>query len=154
MWRGSRLGIGITDIDRHPANHSPEYRVYAAKQFFPSNGCIGSFCRQVRGIHYIPININSSSLDKMASTSQTTLWNAFSRKTSFFFWILIRSSLKFVPKGPIDNKAALAQVMTWRRKGDKLLPEPMPTQFTAYMRHSALIVPHIRVSESGQHWFR
>ena len=45
-------------------------------------------------------------------------------------------SLKFVPKGPIDNKSALVQVMAWCRTGDKPLPEPMLTQFTdAYMRH-------------------
>ena len=38
--------------------------------------------------------------------------------------------------GPIDNKAALVQVMAWRRTGDKPLPESMRTQFTdAYMRH-------------------
>ena len=52
------------------------------------------------------------------------------------FCILIRISLKFVPKGPIDNKWALVQVMAWRRIDDKPLPEPIPTQFTdAYMRH-------------------
>ena len=39
--------------------------------------------------------------------------------------ILIKISLKFVPKGPIDNKSALVQVMAWRRTGNKLLPEPM-----------------------------
>ena len=44
--------------------------------------------------------------------------------------------LKFVPMSPINNKAALVQVMAWRRTGDKPLPEPMMTQFTeAYMRH-------------------
>ena len=49
-------------------------------------------------------------------------------------FILIQISLKFVPKGPIDNKAALVQVMAWRRTDDKQLPEPMLTQFTdAYM---------------------
>ena len=32
--------------------------------------------------------------------------------TSFFIYILI--SLKFVPKGPIDNKSALVQVMACR----------------------------------------
>ena len=41
------------------------------------------------------------------------------------FCILIRMSLKFVPKGPIDNKWALVQVMAWRRSGDKPLSEPM-----------------------------
>ena len=38
--------------------------------------------------------------------------------------------MKFVPKGPIDNKPALVQIMAWRRIGDKPLHEPMPTQFT------------------------
>ena len=31
--------------------------------------------------------------------------------------ISIKISLKFVPKGPIDNKPALAQVMAWCRTG-------------------------------------
>ena len=51
-------------------------------------------------------------------------------------WILIQFSLKFLPKGPIDNKLALVQVMAWHRTGDKPLPEPMLAQFTdAYMWH-------------------
>ena len=50
--------------------------------------------------------------------------------------ILIRITLKVVPKGPINNKSALVQVMAWRRTGDKPLPEPMLDEFTdAYMRH-------------------
>ena len=50
--------------------------------------------------------------------------------------IPIQTSLKYVLKSPIDNKAALIQVMAWRRTGDKTLPEPMMTQFIdAYMRH-------------------
>ena len=50
--------------------------------------------------------------------------------------ILIQISLKFVPRGPIDNKPALVQIMAWRRPGDKPLSEPMLTQFTyAYMPH-------------------
>ena len=50
--------------------------------------------------------------------------------------ILIRISLKFVPKDPIDNKSALVQVMVWRRTRDKGLPEPMLDEFTdAYIRH-------------------
>ena len=52
------------------------------------------------------------------------------------FYIAIQISLKFIPKGPIDNFATLVQVMAWRRTGDKPLPEPMLTQFTdAFMRH-------------------
>ena len=54
--------------------------------------------------------------------------------------ILIRISLKFVPKSPIDNKQALVQVMAWCQIGDNPLPELMLTPFTdAYMRHSGEI---------------
>ena len=50
--------------------------------------------------------------------------------------ILIKNSLKFVPRSPIDNKAALVQIIAWRQTGDKPLPESMVTQFhNAYMRH-------------------
>ena len=45
-------------------------------------------------------------------------------------------SLKFVPKGSIDNKLALFQVMAWCRIGDKPLSEPMLTRFAdSYMWH-------------------
>ena len=53
-------------------------------------------------------------------------------------WILIKISLKFVPKGPINNIPALVQIMAWRQTGDKPLSEPMMAQFNdTYMRHSA-----------------
>ena len=39
--------------------------------------------------------------------------------------ISINNSLKFVPKGPINNIPALVQIMAWRRPGDKPLSEPM-----------------------------
>ena len=39
--------------------------------------------------------------------------------------ILIEISLKFVPKGPINNNPALVQIMAWRHPGDKPLSEPM-----------------------------
>ena len=40
-------------------------------------------------------------------------------------WISLTFSLKFVPKGPINNIPTLVQIMTWRRQGDKPLSEPM-----------------------------
>ena len=40
-------------------------------------------------------------------------------------WIPIKISLKFVPKGPINNIPALVQMMVWRRPGAKPLSEPM-----------------------------
>ena len=49
--------------------------------------------------------------------------------------IPIEISFKFVPRSPIDDKAALVQVMAWRQTGDKPFPEPMLTQFTdAYIQ--------------------
>ena len=40
-------------------------------------------------------------------------------------WISIKVSLKFVPKGPINNIPSLVQIMAWRLPGDKPLSEPM-----------------------------
>ena len=40
-------------------------------------------------------------------------------------WISIKISLKFVPKGLINNIPALVQIMAWRRPGDKPLSEPI-----------------------------
>ena len=49
--------------------------------------------------------------------------------------VLIKISLKFVPKGPIDNNQALFQIMAWRGIGDKPWSEPMLNWFTDAMRH-------------------
>ena len=40
-------------------------------------------------------------------------------------WISIKISLKFVPKGQINNIPSLFQIMAWRRPGDKPLSEAM-----------------------------
>ena len=61
--------------------------------------------------------------NKMDAISQTTFWSAFSWMKIFEFPNNI--SLKFVPKGPINNNPALVQVMACRRPGDKPLSEPM-----------------------------
>ena len=39
--------------------------------------------------------------------------------------ISIKISLKFIPKGPINNIPTLAQIMSWCRPGDKPSSEPM-----------------------------
>ena len=43
------------------------------------------------------------------------------------FHILIRISLKFVLKGPIDNNSELVQVMAWSQTADNPFPKPMLT---------------------------
>ena len=40
-------------------------------------------------------------------------------------WIFIKISLKFVPRGPINNIPSLVYIMAWRLPGDKALSEPM-----------------------------
>ena len=70
--------------------------------------------------------------DKMEDNLQTTFSNAFSSMENARIAIMI--SLKFVPKGPIDNKSALVQVVAWRLFGAKPLPEPKMTQCNVYMR--------------------
>ena len=50
-------------------------------------------------------------------------------------WIPIQISLKFIPKGTINNMPALVKIMAWRRPGDKPLSEPVMAYFAdAYMR--------------------
>ena len=44
-------------------------------------------------------------------------------------WIPTKISLKFVPKGPINNIPALVQIMAWRRLGDKPLSELMMVSY-------------------------
>ena len=46
--------------------------------------------------------------------------------------ISIKISLKFVPKGPINNNPALVQIMAWRRSGDKPLSEAMIVYWRIY----------------------
>ena len=40
-------------------------------------------------------------------------------------YISIKFSLKFVPRGSINNIPAIVQIMAWRRPGDKPLSEPI-----------------------------
>ena len=47
--------------------------------------------------------------------------------------ISIKNSLKFVPKGQINNFPALVQIMAWRRTGDKPLSEPMMTRLPTHI---------------------
>ena len=47
--------------------------------------------------------------------------------------ISIKISLKFVPKGPINNIPTLVQIMTWRRPGDKPLSEPMKVSLLTHI---------------------
>ena len=47
--------------------------------------------------------------------------------------ISIKISLKFVPKGPINNYPALVQIMAWRQSGNKPLSEPMKVSLLTHI---------------------
>ena len=48
-------------------------------------------------------------------------------------WISIKISLKFVPRGPINNVPKLVQIMAWRRPGDKSLSELVVVSLLTYI---------------------
>ena len=48
-------------------------------------------------------------------------------------WTSINISLKFVPRGPINNIPTLVQIMAWRRPGDKPLSETMMARLPTYI---------------------
>ena len=48
-------------------------------------------------------------------------------------WISIKISPKFVPKSPINNIAALVQLMAWHQPGNKPLSEPMMVRLATHI---------------------
>ena len=75
--------------------------------------------------------------------------------------ISIKISLKFVPKGPINNYPALIQIMAWRRSGDKPLSEPMMVSLLTHIcvtqpqwvNSSLIIYLPQRIHRSNLCWF-
>ena len=69
--------------------------------------------------------------------------------------ISIKISLKFVPKGPINNSPALVQIVAWRRPGDKPLSEAM---VDCLLTHICVTRPQwvniIQEIERLSYWFR
>ena len=67
--------------------------------------------------------------DKMTIVIQTTFWMFLNENV----WISSKISLKFIPKGPINNILALVQIMDWCRSGDKPLSEPTMVCLSAHL---------------------
>ena len=67
-------------------------------------------------------------------------------------WIPIKISLKFVPKGSINNIPALVQIMAWRRPGDKPLSEPMMVSLTTHICVTRPQWVNIGLSRILHHW--
>ena len=72
----------------------------------------------------------------MATILQTISSDAFLLTQNFAHVFWLKFHRVFFPKGLIDNKPVLFQVMAWYWTGDKPLYESMLTQFTdVYMWH-------------------
>ena len=83
---------------------------------------------------YAPIPLTHLPLDKMATTLADDHFQCIFYEHDSFF-ILLRISLKVVPRSLINNNLALVQVMAWHQTGDKPFSEPVLTQLTdVYMQ--------------------
>ena len=88
--------------------------------------CLSSSCHHILVIWYYGFTIMV--LNTLRPRQDGRLFPDDIFKYIFFnenVWILIKISLRFVPKAPINNIPALVQIMAWRRPGDKPLSEPM-----------------------------
>ena len=64
-------------------------------------------------------------------------------------WILIKTSMKFVPRGPVNNILALVQIMACRRPGDKPLSE---TMVLSLLTHICITRPQWVKSTINSQW--
>ena len=63
------------------------------------------------------------SRDKMAAIFADDMFQCIILNENI--WVSNKISLKYVPKGPINNKPSLVKIMGCRRTGDKPLYEPI-----------------------------
>ena len=97
--------------------------------------------RQVTDEWHSPVRENTkiSTTNSYKHIEAKTKWQPFCRRhlKCFFLnekvWISIKSSLKFVHKGPINSIPSLVQTMAWRRPGDKPLSEPMTARLPTHI---------------------
>ena len=83
-------------------------------------------CRHVASLRhsksYLWINLLLLLLTHWGRNKIVAILQTFSNAFSWMkIWILIKISLKFVPKGPIDNIPALVKKLAWCWPGDKVI---------------------------------
>ena len=114
-------------------------------------GIRGEFCEKLSYIHWFQLVFRSSYLilNWRAYTFLRHTHDKYEYRIPFMIWKLQTTFsnvssmkvfefrlLKFVPKGPIDCKSALVQVMDWRRTGENITrinADPVPRRI--YIRH-------------------
>ena len=90
---------------------------------------------------YVAQNCNVLKVNTLGRPRQNGCHFAYSIFKCIFLkenvWNLIRISLNFVPKGPINNVPAMGQTMAWHQIGVKPLSELMQTRFTDWNQKSS-----------------
>ena len=87
-----------------------------------------NFPRIFRPQHWMGLSLSENCINKLRPRENGRHFAHDIFKCIFLnenVWIPIKISLKFVPKGPINNIPALVQIMAWCRPGHKPLSEPM-----------------------------
>ena len=83
-------------------------------------------------LHYLPLSFLEWAFNTLKPPFRKRSFQMFflEWKCMIFF---IKISLKFVPKGQINNISALVEVMARRRSGDRLSSEPMMVRLTTHV---------------------
>ena len=89
--------------------------------------CCKITCLKLPPYHFENNDLKHWGRDKMATTFANTFKYKFVNGIGL---ISLKISLKFVPKGPVNNIPAVAEIMAWCRSCAKPLSEPIMAQFT------------------------
>ena len=123
---------------------------------------------------YIVLSVSASVINHNSTFCISTHWGRDKMAAIFAYAVFIRIflnkncvlipiSLKCVPNAWLYKTPALVQIIAWRRKGDKPLPEPMIMSLItdAYMHHFASMGKHrrkrafhLRIIWSGEYRFQ
>ena len=99
------------------------------------NGIIGSLCDCMNG-KLLPVPLNTLRLRQNGLHFPDDIFKCIFLDKNIY--VSIKISLKFFPKGPINNFPPLVQIMAWHHPVDKPLSEPMMAWFIdTQMRHLA-----------------
>ena len=105
--------------------HYPQWFMALSMLFYSIQHtvCIGLNANRNQAINSAAMTLTHLPLDKMTNNLADDIFNCI------FFnenaWILNKISLRFVPKGPINNIPALVQIMAWRWPGEPSFAQEM-----------------------------
>ena len=126
-----RARLGSTGSSGRASNTGPEPRPWNPPQkgALPANALHGGWYCSTCGVHIMPEQMVRKGISLINTLRPRQNGRRFTDDTFQRIFLngnvkfSIKISLKFVPKGQINNIPALVQIMAWRRPGDKPLSE-------------------------------